>query len=140
RRHAPPGRCGSSCARPAAPRRRAPPRAGGRWHTNDQSAPARPRALRRAPRDRLSPSPSRILDREADLQYGLKVTHLAAVDLATGLDDLEPSQVSQGFRGAADGGLDRILDAVLRGTGDLDHSVDVVFHAILLLRLTRRET
>jgi hypothetical protein len=34
-------------------------------------------------------------------------------------------------RGAADGVLDRVLDAHLRGTGDLDDAVDVIGDLIL---------
>ena len=57
---------------------------------------------------------------------------LALVEMAAGLDHLEPAQLTQGFRSAADGDLDRVVDALGRGAGDFDDPVDVIVgHAIL---------
>ena len=57
--------------------------------------------------------------------------HLAVFDVAARLHHLEPAYLPERARGAADGVLDRVLDALLRGTGDLDDAVDVIGYPIL---------
>ena len=54
------------------------------------------------------------------------MSHLAVFDVAARLQHLEPADLPERARGAADGILDRVFDAVLRGTGDLDDPVDVI--------------
>ena len=46
--------------------------------------------------------------------------------MAACLQHLEPADLPECARGAADGILDRVFDAVLRGTGNLDDPVDVI--------------
>ena len=53
---------------------------------------------------------------------------LAVLDMAAGLDDLEPAKVAQGLVGALERGLDRVLDAGGRGSDELYHLVDVFRH------------
>jgi hypothetical protein len=59
------------------------------------------------------------------------VRHLAVFDVAARLHHLEPADLPERARGAADGVLDRVLDAYLRGTDDLDDAVDVIGDLIL---------
>ena len=55
---------------------------------------------------------------------------LAVLDMAAGLEDLEPADLAQGARRPADGVLDRLLDALLRGAGDFDDPVHMVWHLL----------
>src|SRR4029077_1288698 len=118
---------------PGAPRRPAPPKAGDRSRTNDQSARDTPRAPRRVPRDKplASLCPVAVGDRETDLEGDLIMRNLAVLDMAAGLDDLEPAQVAQGLRRAGDGALDRVVDALVRRTDDLNDAVDMIVHGVL---------
>jgi hypothetical protein len=52
--------------------------------------------------------------------------HLAVLDVAARFQHLEPADLPEGARGTADGILDRVFDAVLRGTGNLDDPVDII--------------
>ena len=54
--------------------------------------------------------------------------HRAVFDMAARLHYLEPADLTQRARSAADSVLDRVLDALLRGTGDLDNPVNVIGH------------
>ena len=45
--------------------------------------------------------------------------HLAVLDVAARLQHFEPADLPERARGAADGILDRVFDAVLGGTGNL---------------------
>jgi hypothetical protein len=64
---------------------------------------------------------------------GLFVPDLAVLDMAAGLDNFEPVQISQRLAGPLDRGLDGILDAGLRGTNKFNHLVDMIRHRVLLL-------
>ena len=46
--------------------------------------------------------------------------HLAVFDMAACLQHLEPTDLPECARGAADGVLDRVLDALLGGACNLD--------------------
>ena len=54
--------------------------------------------------------------------------HRAVFDMAARLHYLEPADLTERARSAADSVLDRVLDALLRGTGDLDNPVNVIGH------------
>jgi hypothetical protein len=64
--------------------------------------------------------------------------HPAIFDMAARLNPLEPADLPQRARGATNGVLDRISDAFLRRTGDLDDSVNVIGHRHPSLSLVRR--
>jgi len=57
--------------------------------------------------------------------------HLAVLDVAARLHHFEPADLPERPRGAADCVLDGVLDALLRGAGDLDDALDVIRHLIL---------
>src|SRR3712207_6500678 len=65
---------------------------------------------------------------EADLERYLIVGDAAVLDVAASLDDLEPAYVADRGGGAGDRLLDRVLDAGLGATDDLDDLVDFVAH------------
>lgn len=50
---------------------------------------------------------------------------LAVLDVAAGLDHLEPAQVANGLRGALDGATHGGVRAFGRGSDDLDDFVDM---------------
>jgi len=56
------------------------------------------------------------------------MVHLAMFDVAARFDDLEPAQFAQRLRGACDGPVDRVVDALLGRSNDLNDAVDVVVH------------
>jgi hypothetical protein len=76
------------------------------------------------------PPTSRILpfQGEARLYHDLKVAHLAILDMAAGLHDLEPSQVPEGLIGPLDRRANGIFNAVRRRTNQLNDLVDVIRH------------
>src|SRR5216683_4330131 len=74
-----------------------------------------------------------VVQRETGLQRNLVVAHLALLDMAARLDDLEPSQMLYRLRGPCDGALNRILDAGLGGADEFDDLVDMVLHGDALL-------
>src|SRR5260221_9529634 len=80
---------------------------------------------------RPTSSPADVFQREAGLQRHLIVLHLAVLDVAARLGDLEPAQMPQGARGAGDGALHGILDARLRRADELDDLVDMIMHGVL---------
>src|SRR5579872_3852357 len=55
----------------------------------------------------------------------------AILDVPAGLDDFEPAQLAQRFRGARNRGIDRIVEALFRRTDNLYDTVDVFVHACL---------
>ena len=55
---------------------------------------------------------------------------LAVFDMAARLHHLKPANLAQRARGAADAVLNRVLDAFLRGTGDLNDAVNVIGHRL----------
>jgi hypothetical protein len=67
----------------------------------------------------LSPLSDPVLEAEADLQPDLPVRDLPVLQLAPDLGDLEPVQVAQRLRRAADGVADGLVDAVGRAADDL---------------------
>jgi hypothetical protein len=73
-------------------------------------------------------SGGRLVETEADLQRDLEAAAAVVLDPAARVGDLEPVQVVQGFRGAGDGALDRVVDALGGGADDLADGVDVVCH------------
>jgi hypothetical protein len=54
---------------------------------------------------------SRVFQSKAGFEHNLIVSDLAILDVAAGLDDLEPVQVSQCLTGPRDRGLNGILNA-----------------------------
>ena len=68
-----------------------------------------------------------LVEAETDLQRHLEVDARAVLlDPPADVADLEPVEVVQGLRGAADGHLDRIVNAGGRGADDLAHGIDAV--------------
>src|SRR5271170_5960741 len=57
--------------------------------------------------------------------------HLAILDVAAGLDHLEPAQLAQGLRCPGNRPLDRVVDAFLGRADDLNDTIDVIFHVCL---------
>src|SRR5580704_10320010 len=69
-----------------------------------------------------------VVEPEADLHGDLEVTAPVVLDAAPHPGDLEPVQVVQGPRGAADGALDRVVDALGGGADNLTDRIHVVCH------------
>src|SRR5580704_4484890 len=67
-----------------------------------------------------------VVERKPHLESDLVMRHRAVFDMAARLHYLEPADLTERARSAADGVLDRVLDALLRGTGDLDNPVNVI--------------
>ena len=67
-----------------------------------------------------------VVECKTDFDSNLVMRHPAFFNMAACLQHLEPADLPERARGAADGILDRVFDAVLRGTGDLDDPVDVI--------------
>jgi len=67
-----------------------------------------------------------VVEGEPDFDSDLVMRHLAVLDVAARFQHLEPADLPEGARGTADGILDRVFDAVLRGTGNLDDPVDMI--------------
>ena len=71
--------------------------------------------------------PKRLLEPEADLERHLVVRD-AVGEPAADAHHLEPVEVAQGLGRLREGVVDRLLDAIRRGAGDLDRLVDVIAH------------
>jgi len=69
-----------------------------------------------------------VVERKSYFEGDLVVRHPAVFDMAARLHHLEPADLAQRARGATDSVLDRILDALLGGTSDLDDPVNVIGH------------
>jgi hypothetical protein len=69
---------------------------------------------------------SSLLEGETDLQDNLVVLHLAALDMPADLHKLEPAEMLQRARCSGDGGVDCILNALLRGARNFDDPVYLV--------------
>src|ERR1700751_488135 len=69
-----------------------------------------------------------VVERKPHLESDLVMRHRAVFDMAARLHYLEPADLTERARSAADSVLDRVLDALLRGTGDLDNPVNVIGH------------
>ena len=54
--------------------------------------------------------------------------HLTVFDVAARLHHLEPADLSERARSAADGVLDRVRDALLGGAYNLDDAVNMIGH------------
>ena len=67
---------------------------------------------------------------EAGFDGDLPVGDGAVLDVAAGLDDLEPAEVAQGLAGAVDGVLDGGLDAMGGGADEFDQFVGVLAHSM----------
>jgi hypothetical protein len=67
-----------------------------------------------------------VVEGEPDFDSDLVMRHLAVLDVAARLQHFEPADLPERARGAADGILDRVFDAVLRGTGNLDDPVYMI--------------
>src|SRR5690606_7133901 len=80
---------------------------------------------------RSSPS---LVQREPDLQRHLPVRDLSVLEVAADLLHREPAEVVQGLAGPLDGATHRVLDAIGRGTGQLDRLVDVLGHGTFRVR------
>ena len=68
------------------------------------------------------------MDDEADFEGDLPVMHLPLVDVATGFDDLEPTEAFDGLVSAFESLVDGILNGGGRGSCEFDDLIDVVFH------------
>src|SRR5688572_5406255 len=80
---------------------------------------------------------SLVLQSKAGFEHNLIMSDLAVLDVAAGLDDLEPVQISQRLTSPPDRGLDGILNAGFRGTNQFDHLVDMIRHRLLLFFVSR---
>src|ERR1700745_630696 len=69
-----------------------------------------------------------VVECKPHLESDLVMRHRAVFDMAARLHYLEPADLTERARSAADSVLDRVLDALLRGTGDLDNPVNVIGH------------
>jgi hypothetical protein len=69
-----------------------------------------------------------VVKRKSYFEGDLVVRRPAVFDMAARLHHLEPAELAQRARGATNGVLDRILDALLGGTSDLDDPVNVIGH------------
>jgi hypothetical protein len=67
-------------------------------------------------------------DREPHFDGHLVVQDLAALDVPSRFEHLEPADIVDRARSPGNGGLDRILDARGRGADEFDDLVDVVRH------------
>src|SRR3989338_1581433 len=107
--------------------------------TNHDVLAARRNPRGRTPRYRrtLRENALTLADAEADLQPDLVVGHLAAQYMTPGFGDLEPVHVADRLGAFAQGIVDRILDADLRGAHDFDFLVGVMIGHRSLLRLGR---
>jgi hypothetical protein len=65
-----------------------------------------------------------VVERKSDFESDLVMRPPAVFNMAACFQHLEPADPPKRARGAADGILDRVFDAVLRGTGDLDDPID----------------
>jgi hypothetical protein len=67
-----------------------------------------------------------VVECKSDFESDLVMRHPAVFDMAACLQHLEPADLPECARGASNGILNRVFDAVLRGTGNLDDPVDVI--------------
>jgi len=72
------------------------------------------------PGPRTDPASIAFVQRKSDFQSDLVMRHLTVFDVAARLHHLEPADLSERARSAADGVLDRVLDALLGGACNLD--------------------
>jgi hypothetical protein len=77
---------------------------------------------------------------KADPERNLVMRDLAVFDMAARLHHLEPADLAQRARGAADGVMDRTLNTLPRRACDLDDSVDVIGHPLFPHDKTRWKT
>src|SRR5271166_531466 len=84
-------------------------------------------SIRRRPRPRV-PASIVVVEREPDFESDLIMRNLAVFDMAARLHHFEPANLPQRARRTADGVLNRVLDALLRGPCDLDDPVNMIRH------------
>jgi hypothetical protein len=75
-----------------------------------------------------------VVERESDFESDLVMRHRAVFDMAARLHHLKPADLPQRARRAANGVLNRVLDALFRGACNLDDPVNVIWHRHLLRR------
>ena len=80
---------------------------------------------------------SLVVQRKAGFELNLIVPNLAILDVAAGLDDLEPVQISQCLAGPLDRGLNGVLNAGFRRPNQFHHLVDMIRRRLLLLIIPR---
>src|SRR5579883_656516 len=68
------------------------------------------------------------LQPEAGFDRHLVLRHLAVLDIAAHLNDLEPAEMAQRERGLGDGAVDRLAHAFVRRTDQFDDFIDVIRH------------
>src|SRR5690349_1229514 len=71
---------------------------------------------------------SAVHEGETDFKDHLEVRDFTLFHMAAGLHDLEPAHLPQGAGRPADRVLDRVFNALFRGTCDFDDAVDMVRH------------
>jgi hypothetical protein len=82
----------------------------------------------RSPKSAQRVPTSIVVEGKSNFESDLVMRHPAIFDMAARLNHLEPADLPQRARGATDGVVDRIFDAFLRRTGDLDDPVNVIGH------------
>jgi hypothetical protein len=71
---------------------------------------------------------SAVFESKPDFANDLEMRDFAVLNVAAGLQNFEPAYLTQRTGSAGDSVLDRVLNAVLRGTCDFDDTVDMVGH------------